>query len=134
VGEVQLEKNVKKRVEAYLLGAHLNCGLEAHRDAVGVLNIGYRRGGSINGVMAYPLLLRWNGMRWEPKRAMNNQPMNTLEARIPQASAVGVSIGYCHGICDGIKIVVEAFPVMYRIIEERAEKVKEDLGELGQDY
>jgi len=33
-------------------------------------------------VMAHPLLLRWDGMRWEPRRAMNNQPMNTLEARI----------------------------------------------------
>ena len=35
-----------------------------------------------NWVMAHPLLLRWNGMRWEPRRAMNNQPMNILEARI----------------------------------------------------
>jgi putative transposase len=51
----------------------LNCGLEAHRDAVGVLNIGSRQGENINGVVAYPLLLRWNGMRWEPKRAMNNR-------------------------------------------------------------
>jgi len=34
------------------------------------------------GLMAQPSLLRWNGMRWEPKRAMNNQPMNTPEARI----------------------------------------------------
>jgi len=24
--------------------------------------------------VAYPLLLRWNGMRWEPRRAMNNRP------------------------------------------------------------
>ena len=31
-----------------------------------------------NGVVAQPLLLRWNGMKWEPKRAMN-----TLEAEIP---------------------------------------------------
>jgi len=74
----------------------LSCGLEAHRDAVGVLNIGYRQGGSVNGVMAYPLLLRWNGMRWEPKRAMSNQPMNTLEARI-SASAGRVSRN-CSGV------------------------------------
>jgi len=60
----------------------LICGLEANRDAVGVLNIGYLHGGSVNGVVAHPLLLRWNRMKWEPKRAMNNQPMNTLEARI----------------------------------------------------
>ena len=60
----------------------LSCGLEANRDAVGVLNIGYLHRGSVNGVMAHPLLLRWNGMRWEPRRAMNNQSMKTLEARI----------------------------------------------------
>ena len=35
-----------------------------------------------NWVMAHPLLLRWDGMRWEPRRAMNNQPMNILEAGI----------------------------------------------------
>jgi hypothetical protein len=52
------------------------------RDAVGALNMGGLNGGSVNGVVAHPLLLRWDGMRWEPKRAVNNQPMNTLEARI----------------------------------------------------
>jgi predicted RNase H-like HicB family nuclease len=60
----------------------LDCGLEAHRDAVGALNIGCLYGGSVNGVVAHPLLLRWDGVRWEPKRTVNNQPMNTLEARI----------------------------------------------------
>jgi putative transposase len=59
-----------------------DCGLEAHRDAVGVLNIGHLYGGGVNGVVAHPLLLRWDGMRWEPRRAMNNRPMNALEARI----------------------------------------------------
>jgi putative transposase len=59
-----------------------DCGLEAHRDAVGVLNIGHLNGGGVNGVVAHPLLLRWDGMRWEPKRAMNNRPMNTLETGI----------------------------------------------------
>ena len=44
----------------------LYCGLEANRDAVGVLNIGHLHGGGVNGVVAHPLLLRWNGMRWEP--------------------------------------------------------------------
>jgi putative transposase len=60
----------------------LDCGLEAHRDVVGALNTGCLYGGSVIGVVAHPLLLRWNGMKWEPKRAMNSQPMNTLKARI----------------------------------------------------
>ena len=65
----------------------VSCGVEAHRDAVGALNIGLAQGvklpaGVINGAMTRPLLLRWNGMKWEPKRAMNIKPMNTLEARI----------------------------------------------------
>jgi len=59
-----------------------NCGLEAHRDAVGVLNMGTLRRGMPIGVVAHPLLLRWNGMKWEPKRAMNNKPMKALEAEI----------------------------------------------------
>jgi putative transposase len=74
----------------------LNCRLEAHRDAIGVLNIAYNNNndnmanlysnskgkGIAIRVMAHPLLLRWDGMRWEPRRAMNNQPMNILEAGI----------------------------------------------------
>jgi len=61
----------------------LNCGLEAHRDVVGVVNIALvHNGGGFNGVVAHPLLLRWNGCRWEPRRAMNTQRMKTLEARI----------------------------------------------------
>lgn len=61
----------------------VDCSLEAHRDVVGVLNIAALHSGGCQalGVMAHPLLLRWNGVRWEPKRAMNNQPMKTLEAR-----------------------------------------------------
>jgi putative transposase len=59
-----------------------DCGLEAHRDAVGVLNIGHLNGGGVNGVVAHPLLLKWDGMRWEPRRAMNDRPMNTLETGI----------------------------------------------------
>jgi putative transposase len=69
----------------------LDCGLEANRDAVGVLNIGHLHGGGVNGVVAHPLLLRWNGMRWKPKKAMNNQPMNTLEARISRLQPWRVS-------------------------------------------
>ncbi|MGC8911455.1 MAG: zinc ribbon domain-containing protein [Nitrososphaeria archaeon] len=70
----------------------LNCRLEANRDTIGVLNIGYLQGeGSVNVVVAHPLLLRWNGMRWESKRAMNNQPMNTLEAGISRLQSRRVS-------------------------------------------
>ena len=62
----------------------LNCGLEAHRDAVGVLNMAtHLKGGLAIGLVAQPLLLRWNGCRWEPRRAMNTQRMKILEARIP---------------------------------------------------
>jgi len=70
----------------------LNCGLEANRDAIGVLNIGYLQGeGSVNGVVAHPLLLTWDGMRWKPKRAVNTRPMNTLEARISRLQSWRVS-------------------------------------------
>jgi hypothetical protein len=41
--------------------------------------------------VAQPLLLRWNGMRWEPRRAMNNQSMNALEARISRLQPWRVS-------------------------------------------
>jgi len=65
----------------------VDCAVEANRDSVGVLNIGLAWGaklptGAVNGAMARPLLLRWDGMRWEPRRAVNNKPMKTLEARI----------------------------------------------------
>jgi len=45
----------------------LSCRVEAHRDAVGVLNIGLAQGAelpaeAINGAMTRPLLLRWDGM------------------------------------------------------------------------
>jgi len=69
----------------------LYCGLEGNRDAVGVLNIGSRQGENINGVVAYPLLLRWDGMRWEPKRAVKNRPMITPEARISRLQPWRVS-------------------------------------------
>jgi putative transposase len=62
----------------------LKCGLEANRDAIGVLNIALvHSGGGVNGAVTHPMLLRWNGCRWEPRRAMNTQRMKTLEARIP---------------------------------------------------
>ena len=62
----------------------LNCGFEAHRDVVGVVNMGtLHNGGMPIGLVAQPLPLRWNRMKWEPRRAMNTRPMKTLEARIP---------------------------------------------------
>jgi len=50
----------------------LSCRVEAHRDAVGALNIGLAQGAelpaeAINGAMTRPLLLRWDGMKWEGK-------------------------------------------------------------------
>ncbi|MEM3602696.1 MAG: transposase, partial [Candidatus Bathyarchaeia archaeon] len=66
----------------------LSCRLEAHRDAVGVLNIARLYGGEVNGVVAHPLLLRWNGMMWKPKRAMNNRADENLRSKNLPASAV----------------------------------------------
>ncbi|NHV60580.1 MAG: hypothetical protein HA492_04155 [Candidatus Verstraetearchaeota archaeon] len=34
------------------------------------LNIGHLHGGGVNWVVAHPLLLRWDGLRWAPRRAM----------------------------------------------------------------
>ena len=72
------------------------CGMAMNADAVGALNIAGNDGtiipsphrGRDNGVVAHPLLLRWNGMRWEPKRAVNTRPMNALEAKISTTSVV----------------------------------------------
>ncbi|MGC8911951.1 MAG: zinc ribbon domain-containing protein [Nitrososphaeria archaeon] len=77
------------------------CNMAMNADAVGALNIARNDGtiipspswGRDNGLMAQPLLLRWNGMKWEPKRAMNNQPMNTLEAGISRLQSRRVSNG-----------------------------------------
>ncbi|MEM3449536.1 MAG: zinc ribbon domain-containing protein, partial [Nitrososphaerota archaeon] len=66
----------------------LSCGLEAHRDAVGVLNIALLCGGEVNGVVAHPLLLRWNGTMWEPKRAVNNRADENLRSKNLPALAV----------------------------------------------
>jgi putative transposase len=75
------------------------CEMAMNADVVGALNIAGNDGtiipsphrGRDNGVVAHPKLLRWNGMKWEPKRAMNNQPMNTLEARISRLQPWRVS-------------------------------------------
>ncbi|MCD6369348.1 MAG: hypothetical protein J7L38_06100 [Thermoproteales archaeon] len=49
-----------------------------------------RNGGMSIGLAAQPLLLRWDGYRWEPKKTMNTRPMKTLEARIPHLSGESV--------------------------------------------
>ncbi len=66
----------------------LNCGLEANRDAIGVLNMAdLQYEGTAIRVVTHPNLLKWDGVRWQPKRAMTHRPMNMIEARITQASA-----------------------------------------------
>jgi putative transposase len=51
----------------------LDCGLEAHRDAVGVLNIAARCGGYAVRPMAWPMLLRWDGCGWNRNNGMPTQ-------------------------------------------------------------
>jgi len=66
------------------------CNNVVNADVVGALNIARNYGtiipspswGRDNGVVAHPLLLTWDGMRWEPRRATKNRPMNAPEARI----------------------------------------------------
>ncbi|MDF2956356.1 MAG: Transposase [Candidatus Alkanophagales archaeon MCA70_species_2] len=48
-------KNVKKHKRLFKC---LSCGIEAHRDVVGVLNIARLHGDGFNGVLAHPSLLR----------------------------------------------------------------------------
>jgi len=55
----------------------LECGLEAHRDAVGVLNMAARCGGYAVRPMVWPMLLRWDGCGWN-----RNNGMPTQEKRI----------------------------------------------------
>ena len=51
----------------------LDCGLEAHRDAVGVLNMAARCGGYAVRPMAWPMLLRWDGCGWNRNNGMPTQ-------------------------------------------------------------
>lgn len=52
-----------------------------------------RNGGTAIWVMAHPLLLRWDGMRWEPKRAVNTGLVNILRSKnLPVFS--GESVNY----------------------------------------
>jgi putative transposase len=58
----------------------LDCGLEAHRDAVGVLNIAARYGEYAVRPMAWPMLLRWDGCRWNRNNGMPTQQRIRVEA------------------------------------------------------
>jgi putative transposase len=60
--------NTSKRKRLFICNA---CGLEAHRDAVGVMNIASLQGEKVNRVMIHPLLSRWD-----------SQGMNIWRARI----------------------------------------------------
>jgi putative transposase len=51
----------------------LDCGLDAHRDAVGVLNIAARCGGYAVRPMVWPMLLRWDGCGWNRNNGMPTQ-------------------------------------------------------------
>ena len=51
----------------------LDCGLEAHRDAVGVLNMAARCGEYAVRPMAWPMLLRWDGCGWNRNNGMPTQ-------------------------------------------------------------
>jgi putative transposase len=55
----------------------LDCGLQAHRDAVGVVNMAARCGEYAVRPMVWPMLLHWDGCRWN-----RNNGMPTQEKRI----------------------------------------------------
>jgi putative transposase len=58
----------------------LNCGLEAHRDAVGVVNMAARCGGYAVRPMVWPMLLRWDGCGWNRNNGMPTQQRIRVEA------------------------------------------------------
>ena len=58
----------------------LDCGLEGHRDAVGVLNMAARCGEYAVRPMAWPMLLRWDGCRWNRNNGMPTQQRIRVEA------------------------------------------------------
>ncbi len=60
----------------------ISCGLEANRDAIGVLNMANLYGGTAIRVLTHPNLLKWDGMKWERNSAMTHRPRNIVEARI----------------------------------------------------
>ena len=58
----------------------LDCGLEAHRDAVGVLNMAARCGGYAVKPMVWPMLLHWDGCGWNRNNGMPTQQRTIMEA------------------------------------------------------
>jgi putative transposase len=58
----------------------LDCGLEAHRDAVGVVNIAARCGEYAVRPMVWPMLLRWDGCGWNRNNGMPTQQGTRVEA------------------------------------------------------
>ena len=56
----------------------LDCGLEAHRDAVGVLNMAARCGERAVRPMVWPMLLRWDGCGWNRNNGMPTQAKRTI--------------------------------------------------------
>jgi putative transposase len=58
----------------------LDCGLEAHRDAVGIVNIAARYGEPPVRPMVWPVLLRWDGCGWNRNNGMPTQERIRVEA------------------------------------------------------
>gem|GEM_PF-4978927 len=58
----------------------LDCGLEAHRDAVGVVNMAARCGRYAVGPMAWPMLLRWDRHKWNRSNGMPGLERSRVEA------------------------------------------------------
>ncbi len=58
----------------------LDCSLEGHRDAVGVLNMAARCGGYAVRPMVSPMLLRWDGCGWNRNNGMPTQQKIGVEA------------------------------------------------------
>ncbi|MDF2956861.1 MAG: Transposase [Candidatus Alkanophagales archaeon MCA70_species_1] len=71
-------ENVRRRKRLFKC---LSCGIEAHRDVVGVLNIARLHGDGSNGVLAHPLLLRVKEGA-EVKADATPMSMKPSEARI----------------------------------------------------
>jgi len=58
----------------------LDCGLQAHRDAVGVLNMAARCGEYAVRPMVWPMLLRWDGCGWNRNNGMPTPQRIGVEA------------------------------------------------------
>lgn len=72
-------KKVRKHKRLFIC---LNCGIEAHRDVVGALNIALLYGEGSNGVLAHPLLLRADDASEGRSPMWMQMSMKPSEARI----------------------------------------------------